>query len=556
MSAGLLQNAVMLEDMLCGINEWRNIQDIVRQSFKSFHDVIRAQGEAIRVLEQQVEDLRASKADRTRVEELVAEAAEATAAKVDAVEKSTAAQLEAAQKSTAAAIAAARADIAADVTAQVTRKADRALVENHVTELSQEIEGVRAQQAALARNKADAQATKVALAQLEDTKAAAAAVAADIEAARAKCFRHAETCAREASEPLEESVAALQRGAKQVAERVAADGESTAQALRAVNATLDSLDGAVVGVRERVGSCEATLARQGAAATAFDDRLRTAEAALDRKADVADVERQEAALEKHAAALAGRCDRIGAATEDHAMRLDAAERAGADAVKRLAAVEGELPQVGRAVQEVEEIRVQLGERPTSREMCTLLDAKSDAEDVNRLAVEIARELDQKASARLFEEARREQQVVNASVVGEMTVARWLWKSGRLAKGGAVPWNAQAVNTDPDNFVWERDGACIVAVVPGLYEVSFGFYAPRKPRVQLLVNGAPVLAAVNSSSYVVHHSSGRLSSIGKHPDGCVTGLTMVDFLALPAKARLTIMYKGDEQAEGFFALRKL
>jgi len=147
-------------------------------------------------------------------------------------------------------------------------------------------------------------------------------------------------------------------------------------------------------------------------------------------------------------------------------------------------------------------------------------------------------------------------VVNSSLVGEFTFARWLWKTGRLTKGSSVPWTTQPVNTDPDNFLWENGSHVITTSLPGLYEISFGFYASRKPRVQLLVNGSPVLAAVNSSSYVVHHSSGRLSSIGRHPDGCVTGLTMIDFLALPAKAKITVVYKGDENAEGFISLKKL
>jgi hypothetical protein len=34
-------------------------------------------------------------------------------------------------------------------------------------------------------------------------------------------------------------------------------------------------------------------------------------------------------------------------------------------------------------------------------------------------------------------------------------------------------------------------------------------------VQLLVNGEPVLSAVNSASYVIHHSAGRLTAVGAH-----------------------------------------
>ena len=37
-----------------GLNEWRNIQDIVRSTFKALCDVVRSQGIAIRELEKQI----------------------------------------------------------------------------------------------------------------------------------------------------------------------------------------------------------------------------------------------------------------------------------------------------------------------------------------------------------------------------------------------------------------------------------------------------------------------------------------------------------------------
>jgi hypothetical protein len=38
-----------------------------------------------------------------------------------------------------------------------------------------------------------------------------------------------------------------------------------------------------------------------------------------------------------------------------------------------------------------------------------------------------------------------------------------------------------VNTDPENFRWERDKTFVRAGVPGLYEVTFGFFAKKNPR---------------------------------------------------------------------------
>lgn len=43
---------------------------------------------------------------------------------------------------------------------------------------------------------------------------------------------------------------------------------------------------------------------------------------------------------------------------------------------------------------------------------------------------------------------------------------------------------------------------------------------------------------------------------QHSAGNVTGLTAIDFIALPARARVSISFDGEKPAEGFFCLRKL
>jgi hypothetical protein len=55
---------------------------------------------------------------------------------------------------------------------------------------------------------------------------------------------------------------------------------------------------------------------------------------------------------------------------------------------------------------------------------------------------------------------------------------------------------------------------------------------------------------------VHHSSGKLKPAAAHPNGNISGLTLVDFIALPARARISIGYTGEVNCEGFIGLRKL
>lgn len=55
-----------------------------------------------------------------------------------------------------------------------------------------------------------------------------------------------------------------------------------------------------------------------------------------------------------------------------------------------------------------------------------------------------------------------------ALCAENCTARWIWKSAELAHSGQVPWEVQAINTCPENFVWEKNKAAIVLVAPGLY----------------------------------------------------------------------------------------
>lgn len=56
---------VVVDDLIQGMNEWRNIQEVIRNTFKALHDVIKAQGEAIKSLERQLEQ-KANKSELSR----------------------------------------------------------------------------------------------------------------------------------------------------------------------------------------------------------------------------------------------------------------------------------------------------------------------------------------------------------------------------------------------------------------------------------------------------------------------------------------------------------
>lgn len=205
---------------------------------------------------------------------------------------------------------------------------------------------------------------------------------------------------------------------------------------------------------------------------------------------------------------------------------------------------------------IESLENDLATKFNTEEARYLIDQKCNIDDVNKALTEVHNELDTKTNAEDYELQLKSQSDINQALCAENCVARWIWKSGDLKNGFAVPWEIESINTCPENFLWEQDKSSIMTVAPGLYEIIFGFYSNKKPTIQLLVNGEPCFSAVNSASYVIHHSSGKLKSSSKHKEGNIAGLTLIDFIALPARARISVSFSGESSAEGFLGLRKL
>lgn len=86
----------------------------------------------------------------------------------------------------------------------------------------------------------------------------------------------------------------------------------------------------------------------------------------------------------------------------------------------------------------------------------MLDTKANTDDINKVVVDVCKELDQKALAADLRHALKEQALINAGLCADMSFGRWLWKSGKTKAGRTVPWNVQTINSDPDNYVWDKD----------------------------------------------------------------------------------------------------
>ena len=530
--------AFVVEDLTQGLNEWRNIQDIVRLSFVAFHKALQAQGDAIQALTEQTE-LRALKSDvraafETHEELLEVRLGEAEAADAGDAETPNAEIRDAEILERVAALERRAETVETRLDRFATKAELEKASEETRTKLDALLRDLRRDNGGDADARRDARATVHAPPPRDDAVRTAFESSSPRRASRAGKETRAESSRDERYEDT---------GKTHARDEPSDGGVETAETAR------------------RVAEMRVALASKADAAEVRET--------LTRKADSRD-ERYEDTGKTHARdePSDGGVETVETARRVAEMRVALASKADAAEVRETLTRKADADAVAAALERLERAASTYATKAdlhsvnvstvTASDLAALAAEKVGVDEVNRALAEVSAALDEKAGAAALDAFARESRMALRGVAAEtsLSVARWIWKSGRTKAHGLVPWNVQSVNTDPENFRWERDKTFVRAGAPGLYEVTFGFFARRKPAVRLLVDGEPVLAAVNSASYVTHHSSGRLTSATRHPAGNVTGLTLIDFLALPAKAKVAVAYEGETGAEGFLSLKKL
>ena len=204
----------------------------------------------------------------------------------------------------------------------------------------------------------------------------------------------------------------------------------------------------------------------------------------------------------------------------------------------------------------ENIHKDMNSKADLKNIINILKSKLDIENFNDEIKILKKEVGGMTPLADFSSAMDNQAIINDTLCNENNIGRWMWKSGKIKNNLAIPWEVQIINTSNDNFLWEKDKTFINIKEGGLYEIKMGFFADKKPMVQILINGEVIISAINSNSYVIHQCpGGRMKETGKTSFGNVTGLTMVDFVLLPDNAKLSISYTG-EKGIGFLGLKKL
>ena len=144
-----------------------------------------------------------------------------------------------------------------------------------------------------------------------------------------------------------------------------------------------------------------------------------------------------------------------------------------------------------------------------------------------------------------------------------TSGRWLWKSRDLDLAGCIPWDMEAWNTRPEALTFRRGEAGVQVSRGGLYELCAGIFATTPPAVHLQVNGDTVATHRHSFRRAGGVAGGEAAdkappgvTLAAHPEGCVGGVTILQYLALSPGATVALGYDGDVRGQGFMQLTKL
>ena len=173
-----------------------------------------------------------------------------------------------------------------------------------------------------------------------------------------------------------------------------------------------------------------------------------------------------------------------------------------------------------------------------------VDGKSDAATTSQLAADV------ESLAGKFAEAHSE--------------ARWLWRSGKILKGGWIPWEVQVTNAAPGALIWKPGAGDVTCAAPGLYSVKVGVFTLNAACIQICVNGEPVVSLDPNTD--PNHDAAPSAPTGaasehirrrhRHTAGDVSCAGCDEVMALPANAVLGVRFDSGVRAQGFLSVRKL
>ena len=194
---------------------------------------------------------------------------------------------------------------------------------------------------------------------------------------------------------------------------------------------------------------------------------------------------------------------------------------------------------------VDTIQKDLIMKANIKEVMTYLKNKADIDEVNKALILIHDELDTKSSIEDFNTAMDNQNVINNVLCKENCVGKWMWNSGECIKGYYIPWEEQRTNTCPEMFIWDTGCDSIIVVDKGIFIIKVALFGCDNAMYQVLVNGE-VMINMNENS----------KRKGKGFGEGVSGNSVIEFLNLESKSRISVSYNGNSNVKGFMCLQKI
>lgn len=186
---------------------------------------------------------------------------------------------------------------------------------------------------------------------------------------------------------------------------------------------------------------------------------------------------------------------------------------------------------------VEDLDKEVKLKGSTKDILALMENKANIEDTNKALIEIHQELDGKVDTGHYSRYMTEIEQSLGSLWSANGIGRWGWKNGDLKHGNLIPWETQYSNTLPENFMWEKEKTSILTMSAGVYFINFAIFSKKKLRVQFLVNGENALDTGNKANI----PSNKIFS---------------EFLLLPARARISVVFIGDSPGQAYLDLLKI
>ncbi len=216
---------------------------------------------------------------------------------------------------------------------------------------------------------------------------------------------------------------------------------------------------------------------------------------------------------------------------------------------------------------IEALKEDLTLKPNIKEIINFLKSKCNIDDVNKALIDIHNELDNKISIDNFNNAMNNQTEINKALIKENYIGKWNWISGDLKNGFSIPWEEQIINTQPENYSWEKDDIYIKVNDKGIYNLNIGIFTKEKSNVQIIINGDIIYIEKYDGNNIINNNENYgLNAEDKEmnilrEDIPINGISINKFFFIGEKSRVTISYIGNinnynNKIKGFLSLKKI